>query len=224
MKKFELTNESIVVNGKKLFRIKALRSFGIVKVGDLGGFIEKEANLDNDGYAWIFGNAKVFDNAKVFGDAWVDGSAQIYGDSQVFENAWIKDNAQVYDHAWIYGHSEVFGKAQIFTDSCVCGNAIVCETAQINGASVSGNVYIARDAKILNDYDYACVKGFGSEARITTFYKNKDDGISVVCGCFRGTIDEFRAKVEETHRKSKWAKEYLMIANLMEYHFLDISR
>ena len=42
--------------------------------------------------------------------------------------------------------------------------------------------------------------------------------IIVACGCFCGTIDEFREQVKNT-REGKIAKEYLMIADLMEYHF-----
>ena len=42
--------------------------------------------------------------------------------------------------------------------------------------------------------------------------------IRVKCGCFYGTIDEFREQVNNT-RYGKIAKEYLMIADLMEYHF-----
>ena len=45
-KKFELTNETINFFGKKLFRIKSLIDFGGVKIGELGGFVEKEENLD----------------------------------------------------------------------------------------------------------------------------------------------------------------------------------
>lgn len=48
-KKFELTTISIVWHGKKLYRIKALKSFGDVKVDDLGGYIEDEDNLSQDG-------------------------------------------------------------------------------------------------------------------------------------------------------------------------------
>jgi hypothetical protein len=40
-KKYELTTEK--KNG--LYRIRALKSFGDVKEGDLGGFIESEKNL-----------------------------------------------------------------------------------------------------------------------------------------------------------------------------------
>ena len=52
MKKYELTNETITIdNGKALYRIRALdniEAFG-VKVGDLGGYIEKEENLSHYG-------------------------------------------------------------------------------------------------------------------------------------------------------------------------------
>ena len=52
-KKYELTENFIKVLGKKLYRIRALRDFGDVKTGDLGGYIEKWNNLFNDGDAWV---------------------------------------------------------------------------------------------------------------------------------------------------------------------------
>ena len=39
-KKFELTTDSKMFWGRKLFRIKALISFENVKEGDLGGYVE----------------------------------------------------------------------------------------------------------------------------------------------------------------------------------------
>jgi len=82
MKKFELTSETKVYLGRKLFRIKSLLSFSFVKEGDLGGWIEKEDNLSHDGDAWVFGNAQVSGNAQVFGDAWVFGNAQVSGNAK----------------------------------------------------------------------------------------------------------------------------------------------
>ena len=53
MKKFELTSEFVTnVFGAKLFRIRALIEFGGVKAGDVGGYVEKEENLDQDSNAW----------------------------------------------------------------------------------------------------------------------------------------------------------------------------
>ena len=148
MKKFELTTETITnAVGKKLFRIKALVEFGDVKAGEIGGYVEKEENVSQDGNAWVYGDTCVYGNAKV------SGNARVYGD-----------------------------------------------------AMVSGNT------------DYALVQGFGTEFRCTTFYRDKNKKIMVNCGCFHGDLEEFRKQVKET-RSGKIAKEYLMIADLMEYHF-----
>lgn len=71
MKKFELTTETkINICGKKLFRIKALISFGLIIAGEKGGWIEKEENLSQYGNAWVFGNAEVYDNACVRDNAY----------------------------------------------------------------------------------------------------------------------------------------------------------
>ena len=73
MKKYEFTGETkqveLLFRTVTLHRIKAVAEFGIVKVGDLGGWIEKEENLSHEGKAWVWGDAKVCGNAKVWGDA-----------------------------------------------------------------------------------------------------------------------------------------------------------
>ena len=44
-KKYELTDEFIeLCSGKKLYRIRALVTFGVVVAGQLGGFVESEKN------------------------------------------------------------------------------------------------------------------------------------------------------------------------------------
>ncbi|WP_375638621.1 hypothetical protein [Bartonella sp. AA16NXGY] len=77
MKKYELTDETIEFDGRTLHRIRALRDFGYVKKGDLGGFIENESNLSHDGNCWISGNAKVYGKAKVCGFAEIFGNTVI---------------------------------------------------------------------------------------------------------------------------------------------------
>jgi hypothetical protein len=93
--KFELTTESKQIGNKKIFRIKALISFGNVTAGDMGGYIEKEENLSQTGNAWVYGDAQVFGNAWVYGDAQVFGNALVYGDAQVYDNALVCGDAQV---------------------------------------------------------------------------------------------------------------------------------
>ena len=88
--KYKLTDETINVCGKKLFRIKALKDFEDVKKGDKGGFIEDEHNLSHDGNSWVYGNARVYDNALVYGNARVYDNAKIENNSDyiVFKNWW----------------------------------------------------------------------------------------------------------------------------------------
>ena len=59
-KKYEMTEETIEVNGRTLHRIKALKDFGDVKKGELGGYIESEKNLNENGNAWVYGDARVY--------------------------------------------------------------------------------------------------------------------------------------------------------------------
>ena len=70
-KKFVLSGESTVVFDIKLFRIKATRDIPVlgVKKGDLGGLVEKESNLSQDGDAWVYGNARVFGDARCLEEA-----------------------------------------------------------------------------------------------------------------------------------------------------------
>jgi hypothetical protein len=89
-KKFELTNESIDYDGRKLFRIKALVSFGKIEAGEIGGYIEKEKNLDQFSNAWVSGNANVSGNASVYGNTRVYGNARVHGDAWVHGNAWLQ--------------------------------------------------------------------------------------------------------------------------------------
>ena len=185
MKKYELTAEFIEKWGKKLFRIKALISFGSVEAGELGGYIEKEDNLAHDGNAWVYGNAEVS------GDARVSGNARVYG------NARVSGDARVYGNAWVYGNAEVSGDAR-----------------------VSGDAWVYGDAEVSGNADYLLIGRIGSRFSFTTFFKNKDKGITVSCGCFLGTIAEFRAKVTDTHGNNKHAKIYNLAADMAELQIL----
>lgn len=77
-KKYKLLqNDTINHNGRTLYRIKAITTFGTVFAGTLGGYIEKESNLKHLGNAWVYDNAKVYDSAEVYGNAEVWGSAKV---------------------------------------------------------------------------------------------------------------------------------------------------
>ena len=83
MNKYKLTKETKVLGGITLYRIIAVSDFANVKAGELGGFIEKENNLSQDGSSWVFHNARVYGDAQVCGDAWVYGCTQIFWISNI---------------------------------------------------------------------------------------------------------------------------------------------
>lgn len=93
--------------------------------------------------------------------------------------------------------------------------------SQDGDAEVYGNAWVYGNARVYGNADYAIAQGFGSKYRSTTFFRTKSGEIGVKCGCFYGNLSEFRKKVVETHGKTKKAKEYLMLADLMEYRFAD---
>ena len=70
MNKYEmLYDDKIEIGSHTLYRIRALKNFGTVKAGDIGGYIEKEENLSHEGTCWVYDNARVCENARVCGDA-----------------------------------------------------------------------------------------------------------------------------------------------------------
>ena len=116
--------------------------------------------------------------------------------------------------AWVSGNARVSGDAR------VCGDAWVYGDARVSGdARVYGDAWVSGDARVCGNADYAYAHGFGSVNRTTTFFRLKDGGVGVRCGCFYGTLGEFREKVRETHKDTKKAREYLMLADLMELRF-----
>ena len=155
-KKYKLTNETIEFCGRKLHRIQALIDFSDVKVGDLGGWIEKENNLSQIGDAWVYENAKVYGNAwilhnaKVYGNANVYGNAKVYGEAKVYSNAWVFGIARVCGNAKIYGNARVGGYTKVYDNAMVGGKAIIGEFAEIHeNAKVLSNVaiYVVSDIR-----------------------------------------------------------------------------
>ena len=114
-KKYELLKDDFIeVDGRKLYRIRALRGFGYVEKGELGGYIEREENLTHSGNAWVSGDARVYV------DAWVYGNARVYGDAEVCGNARVCGDAEVCGNAEVYGDARVCGDANITNNNDYC--------------------------------------------------------------------------------------------------------
>ena len=96
MNKYELTDETKVVYGVTLHRIRALTAVGVLAAaGQLGGWVESEKNLEQSGDAWVYGDARVCGDAWVYGNARVSGNARVFGDARVYGNARVSGDARV---------------------------------------------------------------------------------------------------------------------------------
>nr|DAT62230.1 MAG TPA: Putative transferase, nesg, ydcK, Structural Genomics.38A [Caudoviricetes sp.] len=215
MKKFELTAETIEYRGRTLHKIRAVRDFDDVQKGDLGGWVEKESNLNHGGNCWIYDDAKVFDDGFVLNNAKIRGQAIVKDKAAVIGNAELNNMASAENNCFVSGHAKIKDYAKIGE------TARISEMAQIEGlVKIKGNTRISGTALIKKQYDFATVEGFGRTYRKTIFYKCADGVVRVDCGCFRGTIEEFKKIVGKTHKNNKKMKrEYLKIAKLMELHF-----
>ena len=110
--KYELTDETKVVYGVTLRRIRALIAIGTtVAAGQLGGWVEGENNLDQSGNAWVYSDAQVSGNAQVYGNAWVYGDARVSGNARVF------GDARVFGNARVSGDRDVFWVSNVGTEN-----------------------------------------------------------------------------------------------------------
>jgi hypothetical protein len=66
-KKFELTDITKEVYGRTVYQIRALKDFGTVKAGDLGGWLEDEKILNQEGDGWVFKDAVAFKLSIILG-------------------------------------------------------------------------------------------------------------------------------------------------------------
>ena len=188
MKKYELTDETKVFKGVELHRIKALESFGNVKKGELGGWIESEKNLSQCGDAWVGGHATVFGNAVVCENATVYGDAEVGGKAEVGGDAWVGGDATVSDNAWVDDNATVSGNATVRGNAWVSGNARVCENA-----------------------DFIVFKNWWSSGRYFTWTRSND---MWRVGCFFGTGEELVAKAYEDSEES--GREYERVVKYVE--------
>ena len=205
--KYELTNnikKTLRTFGRTLHQIKALKDFGDVKKGDLGGWIEGYSNLSQLDNAWVYDDASVFDHACVFGDAQVRDNARVFDHAQVLgqakvynyacvygyahvnyahiiDYARVRGNAQAYGDAYVRDDAEVYGNAQVYDNAQVYGRSQVCDNANIFGSGqVYGNAKVFGSAYV---YDNAKVYGSAWVHGIINIHENdeiKDDGSYLV--------------------------------------------
>ena len=108
----------ILKSGKNKGRIQALRSFNDVVKGDIGGFVDQERNLSQDGDSWVYGNGLVYENGQVYGDSQVYENSQVIGNSQVFGDSQVHEGFYLYGNVYTTPNITI----KLLTSLGVCSN------------------------------------------------------------------------------------------------------
>lgn len=245
-KKYELIKTDSIERGRfhrhTLYRIRAIRDFGNIKAGTVGGYIEKESNLSHEGLCWVEGNSNVYgdaivyenalisDNAVVKHMASVGGKAHIFGEAKILNMVKVTGSALVYKNAIVCGraqildNAEIGGNAYVGDDAVICESAVVCKFASIeDNAHIGGNAYISGDYNIgLNAYiksigDALCITGFDQQYDPITFYVDRNKNIYASTEYFYGTLKKF--KKETIQYSGHYKEELRAAAKLAKAHF-----
>lgn len=211
-KKYILTDDTQCISGHMLHRIQAIKDFGDVKAGDLGGWVESTKNLSQSGDCWVYDGSCVYQRASVVGDAVIRNNSFIFGNADASKKAVIA-------HGSIYGYVSITDFARVESVTChravVRGNAKLYSTAIFKLSDpfdlfVIENDRLGANAYITSPMSYLTIGPIGSRNGCTTFYKTNWNGIWVSCGCFNNSIDSFALQVQETHRENpKHLRDYL---------------
>ena len=214
VKKYEFTGETkqveLLLRTVILHRIRAVTDFGMVKAGELGGWIEKEENLSQEGKAWISDEAEVYGNAKISDNAHVADNAKVYDEAKVqsyalvYGNAEISDNAKVGGYTKVHGNVKIYGNAKIWGNAVVCDNTNVYENARIyENVKVQENARICGEAEVYSENHILIIGPVGRKHFFITFFRDKDNEITVECANQSQKIDKFMEKVTLLHGNNK---------------------
>ncbi len=152
---------------KDLWRIRACKNFRNVKKGDLGGLVESEDSLSQQGQCWIYYSekepfdSKVYGSAKVYGDAIIDFDSEVSGGAEVYDNAHITNGSKVYNDAKVYGKAYIENSKVHGENTEVYGNAAVSDSEVYEESKVYGSANVWDQAKIYRSkiYENGAVHG-----------------------------------------------------------------
>lgn len=147
MKKYELLYDDykVISDFSKVYRIKALKSFADVKVGDIGGYIAVEANLDHAGECWVYDDGIICGNAKLRNDAQVRNNAQMRDNVIVFHRAVLKDRAMAVDHAQVYDDACMKDDSVISDYAWLCGDGVLRNNECLRGNLIQEGELLSND-------------------------------------------------------------------------------
>ena len=132
MKKYELIKESKdYFAEREIFRIRALKDFSDIKVGDIGGWVCSEDNLSQEGNCWIYDNAKCLDDARILDNAKMYDNTMMIGNSRMYDNAKMSDSSIICDNAVMCGNARMYDTSTMCGSSMMRGNATMFNNSKM---------------------------------------------------------------------------------------------
>jgi carbonic anhydrase/acetyltransferase-like protein (isoleucine patch superfamily) len=114
--KYELTDETKVVDGTTVHRVRYLREISTngwgVRPGDLGGFVESTSNLEQRGTSLVLYDAVVMGSARVLRGSVVTDKAIVGGHAIITDVSSVEEEARVIGRPRI-SHSKIAGSTVI---------------------------------------------------------------------------------------------------------------
>ena len=149
--KYELTDKTMNIGNSVYYQIRAIKDFGEVHSGDLGGWVESPLCLSQRGKCWIDTQSFIEKNARVSGNAKIvrssiENSAVVSGDVVIYDS-YVRDNAKVTDKASIF-NSNIIDNACVMENPIVRKSSIIRDNAVIKGRCLIERSYIEGSALV----------------------------------------------------------------------------
>jgi hypothetical protein len=124
-------------------------------------------------------------------------------------NRWYDENNNSWD-ADIESEESALLKSKILSDCSYCSYCSDCSRcSRCTGCSDCSDIKT-------NPQRYTTPKIGSRNSQTAIYWTNKDD-VQIICGCWKGNIAEFEARVKKVHVKTEYLKPYLEQIKIFKY-------
>jgi len=223
-----------------MYRVIALRNFGDVKEGDIGGYVETEDNLSHTGNCWIYddaimrhesrmtGNAKLHNTAVMYNNSSITDDAEMFGDASLYNHATLHGSAvmcndsAMYNNTEMFDHAQLYGSASLFGNAMICDNAIMRDSASLHDNSRAfGNAELCGIANLR--YTAFVMSGIWNITPLqisgSKHFLNISSPTTIKIGCKNNSIEDWLANYPEIGKNQHYST-----LEILEYKgFIDLA-
>ena len=121
--KYEITDE-VHPHYPNLRRIRALKSFNDVTVGELGGYVETPNNLSQEGNCWLHDSSRMHDNSHMYGNSCMHDNSHMHDNSCMYGNSRMHGSSRMYGNSRMHDSSRMHDNSHMHDNSCMTGDAV----------------------------------------------------------------------------------------------------